>query len=80
MQSADTIRLHALVKSGLIHLFEQFILFDKLLLKLEQFGLDFAVFGLESVDLQLGLHVLLVKVFARLEGPLWNDLGRCVLA
>lgn len=80
MQSTGTIRMHTLVKSGLIHVFKQFILFNKLLFELEQFGLDLAVLRLKPIYLQLGLHVLLVEILARLESPLWDDLGRRVFS
>ena len=51
MQSTGTIRMHTLVKSGLIHVFKQFILFNKLLFELEQFSLDLAVLRLKAINL-----------------------------
>ena len=66
-------RLLAVLSEGYaVHILEELIFLDKLVLEHLQLGVDLSILILQAVDFNLSVHVLLVEVFPRLECHLRN--------
>lgn len=62
----------ALGKGCSVHILEQLVFLNELVLQHRKLSVDLAVLVLEAVDLNLCVHVLLIKIFAGLECHLWH--------
>ena len=67
----DLLRL-ALRESGTVHVFKELVFLGELILENLQLGVDLAIFVTQTVDLNFGVHVLLVEILARLQCHLRN--------
>ena len=66
-------RCQILGESYFVHVLKQFVFLDELVLQDKQLGWNLTIFYFQSIDLHLGLHVLLVEILTWLQSHLVND-------